>query len=205
MSVSQATQVLEVAGRRDREAARTLFDEHRADTRHSRDQALAICRAHHEQRRRQRVRGGTLGRDHRHAEELRLDRTAGARIEDVAIATSVPLERPLALTGSADSALCDPETEQGVVAVEWIGNDDRPPSVDAAQESETARSEIELGARHAARTQDLQRAIDCVSLADATEIQRGAVSQRNRSRIGLYAHAVASDARGCAASSLRLW
>src|SRR5262245_38506366 len=107
MSVSQTTQARERTGRRDREAARTLFDEYSANTRHSRDQALALWRAHHEQRRRQRVRRGTLGRDHRYAEEARLNRTAGARIEDVAIPTSAVFEKSLVLTRAADSALCD--------------------------------------------------------------------------------------------------
>ena len=66
-----------------------------------------------------------------------------------------------------------------IVAIARIGDDDRPSTIDVPQVPEAARAEIDLRARHAARAEYRQCVVDGVSLADATEIQRDTVSERN--------------------------
>ena len=135
----------------------------------------------------------------------RFDRTAQTWIEDVAVAAAVALERSFALARGADGASCDPEAEERVVAIARIGDDDRPSTIDATHVPEAARAEIDLRARHTARAEHRQRAIDRVSLANAAEIQRGAVGERDRLRRSRRdGHAVASDVRcGLAADRRR--
>src|SRR5258707_610468 len=120
MSVRQTGQARNPTCSGNREPVRALFNENCADARHSRDHALTLGRAHHEQRSRQRVSGGTLRRDHRHAEQARRDWTARAWIEDVAVATAVALEEPFALARGADGALCDSEADERFIAIARI-------------------------------------------------------------------------------------
>src|SRR5262245_13225776 len=187
--MGKARQAWDLSGRCRHETFRAPFHEHRADARHSIDQTLALCRTHYEERGGQRVRSGAPGRDYRHAHEGRFDRTSQAWIEDVPEAASVALERAFALARGADGgAFCDPDVEERIVGIARIGDDDRPSTIDVPQVPEAARAEIDLRASHTARAEHRQRAVYGVSLANATEIQRGAVSERNRAWSAPHGH-----------------